>query len=240
MQLSVDTYPSVIGSYATIHFSIMLLTKKGVSSMNMADRIQYLRKAKGISQEELADKVGVSRQAVSKWESEQSIPDLDRVINMSEFFGVTTDYILKGIEPAVSDRTKSNEFISKILYVASTTFISIGLLCAFGGWYTEQTMDIVWGSMIIQAVGVAGYFIGRTLSKAKSLFVVDWLNIVIVLFMPISMITGFLSETIFKQGWIAPYPIGIWHIMLFAVGFVGVSVVSYIILEKQKNKHSIK
>ena len=42
--------------------------------MNMSDRIQYLRKTKGISQEELADKVGVSRQAVSKWESEQSTP----------------------------------------------------------------------------------------------------------------------------------------------------------------------
>lgn len=67
--------------------------------MNMADRIQYLRKAKGISQEELADQVGVSRQAVSKWESEQSMPDLDKVIAMSDFFGVTTDYILKGIEP---------------------------------------------------------------------------------------------------------------------------------------------
>ena len=40
--------------------------------MNMADRIQLLRKSKGISQEELADKIGVSRQAVSKWESEQS------------------------------------------------------------------------------------------------------------------------------------------------------------------------
>ena len=40
--------------------------------MNIADRIQYLRKQKGYSQEELADKVGVSRQAVSKWESEVS------------------------------------------------------------------------------------------------------------------------------------------------------------------------
>ena len=48
--------------------------------MNMADRIQYLRKSKGISQEELADKVGVSRQAVSKWESEQSTPDLEKII----------------------------------------------------------------------------------------------------------------------------------------------------------------
>lgn len=54
--------------------------------MNMADRIQYLRKSKGISQEELADKAGVSRQSVSKWESEQSTPDLEKIIIMSDFF----------------------------------------------------------------------------------------------------------------------------------------------------------
>ena len=52
--------------------------------MTIADRIQSLRKAKGMSQEELADKVGVSRQAVSKWESEQATPDLDKVVIMSE------------------------------------------------------------------------------------------------------------------------------------------------------------
>ena len=69
--------------------------------MNIADRIQYLRKQNGYSQEELADKVGVSRQAVSKWESEQSTPDLEKVIIMSELFEVTTDYILKGIAGGV-------------------------------------------------------------------------------------------------------------------------------------------
>jgi len=66
--------------------------------MNIADRIQNLRKTKGISQEELADKIGVSRQAVSKWESEQSLPDMEKIIIMSDYFEVTTDYILKGIE----------------------------------------------------------------------------------------------------------------------------------------------
>lgn len=66
--------------------------------MNIADRIQNLRKIKGITQEELADEIGISRQAVSKWESEQSTPDLDKIIAMSEYFDVTTDYILKGIE----------------------------------------------------------------------------------------------------------------------------------------------
>lgn len=65
--------------------------------MNIADRIQSLRKSKGISQEQLADVVGVSRQAVSKWESEQTIPDLEKIVLMSEYFDVTTDYILKGI-----------------------------------------------------------------------------------------------------------------------------------------------
>lgn len=67
--------------------------------MNIADRIQSLRKQKGMSQIELADAIGVSRQAVSKWESEQAIPDLDKIVAMSEIFGTTTDYLLKGIEP---------------------------------------------------------------------------------------------------------------------------------------------
>ena len=58
--------------------------------MTIADRIQSLRKSKGMSQEELADRIGVSRQAVSKWESEQATPDLEKVVIMSEIFEVTT------------------------------------------------------------------------------------------------------------------------------------------------------
>lgn len=73
--------------------------------MNRADRIQHLRKSKGISQEELADIIGVSRQAISKWESEQSSPDIEKIILLSDFFEVTTDYLLKGIEP-IADETK--------------------------------------------------------------------------------------------------------------------------------------
>ena len=50
--------------------------------MNIADRIQCLRKNKGLSQEELADKVGVSRQAVSKWEAGNSYPDMEKMLQM--------------------------------------------------------------------------------------------------------------------------------------------------------------
>ncbi len=67
--------------------------------MNLADRIQQLRKSRGISQEELADRIGVSRQAVSKWESGQTSPDLEKIVLLSDYFEVTTDYLLKGVSP---------------------------------------------------------------------------------------------------------------------------------------------
>ena len=63
--------------------------------MILAEKIMEERKKNGWSQEELAEKLSVSRQAVSKWESAQSIPDLQRVIQLSEIFGVSTDYLLK-------------------------------------------------------------------------------------------------------------------------------------------------
>lgn len=203
--------------------------------MNMADRIQYLRKTKGISQEALADKVGVSRQAVSKWESEQSVPDLEKVIIMSDLFGVTTDYILKGIEPAADKGQKSKELTAKALYVASTAFVFIGLFAAFGSWHEEQTMDVVWGSMIIQAVGVAAYFIGKFLTAESAPFYVDWLNILGVAFMPISMISGYLSMLIFKQGRIAPYPADTFHILIFSTILLVVGAVSFIFLKERKS-----
>lgn len=201
--------------------------------MNMADRIQYLRKTNGISQEELADKLGVSRQAVSKWESEQSLPDLGKIITMSDYFEVTTDYILKGIEPVADKEQKSSELTSKILYIASTAFVAIGLFSAFAGWHETQTMDTIWGSMIIQAVGIAGYFIGRLLSAARVHFAVNWLNLSGLLFMPFSMVTGAISIALFKQGWIAPYPINIAHVVLFVIVYISICVISFIVLKRR-------
>ena len=201
--------------------------------MNMADRIQYLRKTNGISQEELADKVGVSRQAVSKWESEQSLPDLGKIITMSDYFGVTTDYILKGIEPVADKEQKSSELTSKILYIASTAFVVIGLFSAFAGWYEKQTMDTVWGSMIIQAVGIAGYFIGRLFSVARPPFAVNWLNLSGLLLMPFSMVTGAISIALFKEGWIAPYPIDIAHVVLFVIVYISICAISFIVLKRR-------
>ncbi|MBP5304118.1 MAG: helix-turn-helix transcriptional regulator [Clostridia bacterium] len=63
--------------------------------MILADKIIENRKKCGWSQEELADKLGVSRQSVSKWEGAQAVPDMKKIVQMADIFGVTTDYLLK-------------------------------------------------------------------------------------------------------------------------------------------------
>ena len=75
--------------------------------MIMADKIIDLRKKNGWSQEELAEKLEVSRQAVSKWESAQSVPDMNRVLLLSKVFGVSTDYLLKDELGEEATRTES-------------------------------------------------------------------------------------------------------------------------------------
>ena len=62
--------------------------------MKMPDKIIKLRKANGWSQEELAEKVDVSRQAISRWENGTALPDAQNVLQISKLFHVTTDYLL--------------------------------------------------------------------------------------------------------------------------------------------------
>ena len=62
--------------------------------MILADKIMELRKRAGWSQEQLAERLGVSRQSVSKWESAQSIPDMSKILQLSGLFGVSTDYLV--------------------------------------------------------------------------------------------------------------------------------------------------
>ena len=63
--------------------------------MILADKIIELRKRNGWSQEELADRLDVSRQSVSKWEGALSVPDMNKILKLSEIFGVSTDILLK-------------------------------------------------------------------------------------------------------------------------------------------------
>ncbi len=133
--------------------------------MNIADRIQYLRKQKNYSQEELADELGVSRQSVSKWESEQSKPDLEKIILMSDLFEVTTDYILKGIEP-VSLQSKNTTYSLYLAFIA--IFSIVGAIWSFSAnrFRIDEIFLICIGFAIIGfAVGVIVQLIFKILKK---------------------------------------------------------------------------
>ena len=195
--------------------------------MNLSDRIQALRKTKGLSQEELADRVGVSRQAVSKWESEQSMPDLDKVIILSELFDVTTDYLLKGIEPA--GKSREANVGSAVLYIASTVFIFIGLFIGIGGWYEEQNLTAIFGAMCAQAIGVAMYFIGRVISDQRPGFWVKLLNIMGAAFMPCSMMAGAVFGAIPSA-----YPVTPHQFVIFLIVYAVVTAVAVLVLRRKQ------
>lgn len=109
---------------------------------NLGEKLFELRKAKNLSQEEVADKLGVTRQSVSKWETNQSTPDFDKIVPLCELFEITTDELLKGEkkqEEAKEEikkeekvltrdevRTKSAEVVSSSVFtyiVATALFI---------------------------------------------------------------------------------------------------------------------
>lgn len=126
--------------------------------MNISDRIQALRKAKGITQEELADAVGVSRQAVSKWEAEQSMPDLERVVAMAEYFDVTTDYILRGIEPV---RSAPRGLSARTMCVIATALDAAGAIIGAALWYEYQNALCTAVMLVFQLAAVTVWLLTK-------------------------------------------------------------------------------
>lgn len=177
--------------------------------MTIADRIQNLRKIKGISQEELADKVGVSRQAVSKWESEQSCPDLEKIILLSDYFDVTTDYLLKGIEPQPDAQTKKEKEDAKIYSAVGTAFNFIGLVIAVIIWIEEQTPVSVAVGFIFFAFGcmihAIGQFIGKNKLTARKWFYM--INVWFVALIPVTCVFNMIQGIISRSWWtLTPFP----------------------------------
>lgn len=91
--------------------------------MILADKIIRLRKKNGWSQEELAEKMQVSRQAVSKWEGAQTIPDLEKILMLSSLFGVTTDYLLKDEIEEEEFTDESNMSVKRITLAQANDFL---------------------------------------------------------------------------------------------------------------------
>ena len=79
--------------------------------MDFSERLLTLRKGMDLTQEQLAEKMNVSRQSISKWESGQAVPELEKIIALSTIFDVTTDYLLKPSE--VDELSVKTEILEK-------------------------------------------------------------------------------------------------------------------------------
>lgn len=95
--------------------------------MIFADKLILLRKKAGWSQEELAEQMNVTRQSVSKWEGAQSVPDLDKMIRLSELFGVSTDYLLKDEIEQAEHINSSNDIpsLKRVSMEEANAFLSV-------------------------------------------------------------------------------------------------------------------
>ena len=132
--------------------------------MILADKITALRKKAGWSQEELAEQLGVTRQSVSKWEGAQSVPDMDKVVQMSRLFGVTTDFLLKDELSEEEDYTRENKAKSPVIGAVSGIYwllvTAVYLFYTFGpmgngqpkySWFIWAVAGVLFGAEKVTA-----------------------------------------------------------------------------------------
>ena len=138
--------------------------------MTLGERIAYYRGALGLSQGELAEKLGVSRQAVSKWETDAGLPDLDRLIALSGLYNITLDELVKGAapSPAPADGAQAAAFPPEASPAAAEKpaekpasdgqktvgyiLLGVGLLCAVLAMFLNWALLIPAGYLLICAV----------------------------------------------------------------------------------------
>lgn len=178
-------------------------------TIKTANRLAELRKSRGLSQEELADKLGVTRQAVSKWERAESAPDTDNLIELAKIYGVTLDELVHGEtqkndvneestaeerpsgdtdkdENADEDEKGGNDNYSNVLYpafaiIATIAYLLLGFIIPGGkGWACYWFLFI-----LIPVVGSIG-----TVIKTKKASHFNYPCLVTATFCAVGMFAG--------------------------------------------------
>lgn len=128
--------------------------------MTIGERLYNLRKERNLSQEDLANELDVSRQSISKWETNQSMPDFDKIISLCQFFNITTDELLTGnrdIVEAKENSIKSN--YARNLAVAIGLYIfSIVSFLIFASGFKQPIIGVCVGlTLVAVATGIIIY-----------------------------------------------------------------------------------
>ena len=129
--------------------------------MKLSDKIVRLRKSNGMSQEELADKLGVSRQAISRWEMGTAMPDATNILQLSRLFQVTTDYLLNDEYQSDNDLPKVKEVKTDGIHQIMIFLITLEVMVLI-----IQFMSVVILQNIFFSAWLGAYFPIRLLAMA--------------------------------------------------------------------------
>lgn len=212
--------------------------------MDIGERLLKLRKGVGLSQEEVANKLGVSRQTISKWETGESNPDFDKIIPICELYNITTDELIKGTPKEVEDNRDSNSIkvnnrearkktakvlaISIFLYFVSIIWV---VIVSSYNFINEETMIGIFLFIVAIATCIIIYHFvangkGKNelyIERRKKYGVVD--NILALLFTILYFVVSFTTWR-FDISWI------IWIVYALVV-----EIAHLIIDSKEKNKN---
>ena len=130
--------------------------------MTFGEKLQKLRQKAGMSQDALAERLDVSRQAVSRWERDETMPETDKVVALADLFGVTTDYLLRqgaeeepqAAQPAAAAPHKDSgrDILERLGYLAKTKGYLLGWVLI--GW---GVLDLV--VLLLMGLGVLNFMI---------------------------------------------------------------------------------
>ncbi len=160
--------------------------------MSICEKIYNLRKKKNMSQEDLASVLNVSRQTISKWETGESTPDFDKIVPLCDFFGITTDELLKGSNNPLIEKieitTKKNTALTFSLCILIFWIMAI-LLIILGENGVNDSIIASVAIICIASISIilVNYFCTRTkdlaltVNKTKEKLISKIINLTIII-----------------------------------------------------------
>ena len=177
--------------------------------MNISERLFNLRKGRNLSQEELANIIGVSRQTISKWETGESTPDFDKILPICEFYGITSDELLSGKKNIIEAKQeeKKNNYARNIAVAVGLYIISVIFIIVFEEIFNQETIGMALFFITIAiATGLMVYSSIRYKDKEKKAEVLHSENPIIK---QVSSIISLIGVTLY---FIVSFLSEAWHI----------------------------
>ena len=162
--------------------------------MTFGEKLKKLRRDNQLTQEELADKIYVTRTAISKWETDKGFPDIDNLKQISNLFGVTIDELISDND--IENKRLLDEKRARLMYYIAIGFVALATLCSLLAYFLKATY-----LNIVSIVAAVGYTVFAFLSKpkykrlsAKKIILPYVISRLVVLVVVVSVIIGTIVQ----------------------------------------------